>query len=638
MSKADNGELARYYFHQGTNFEAYKYFGVHSAEDKNGKLYIFRVWAPAAKQVFLTGDFNAWKRDLPMTRLNEGGVWEIEYCPGYDISGSCYKYLICGLSGEKYKSDPFAVYSETLGKTASYVWELGEFDWHDHEWLKQRKDNFSDEKGDFYPAPMNIYEVHLGSWKTRDGRSNVNGDAFLNYREIAVELVKYVKSMGYTHVELLPIAEHPFSGSWGYQVCGYFAPTSRYGTPDDLRYFVDVMHRNGIGVILDWVPAHFPKDEHGLYEFDGSRLYEYQSDQRVENKVWGTRYFDVGRTEVQSFLVSNALYWLKEYHADGLRVDAVASMLYLDYDRSPGEWTPNCYGDNKNLEAIAFFKKLNTAIFERFPDALMIAEESTSWPAITHPVSEGGLGFNFKWNMGWANDSFEYLSLDPIYRQYRHKALTFPMTYAFSENYILPVSHDEVVYGKKTLLDKCSGDYSQKFATDRAFLGYMMSFPGKKLLFMGQEYGQFREWDADNQLEWFMCDFEMHRKLKEYVRDLNLFYLSHAQLWELDFTWAGFEWVYPDLSGENTIVYRRYDIEGNELMAVINFAASDHLGFEIPVAGSEYKIVFSGDDEKYGGNGVIKENNIKSVCSDNGRKLVFDVPALSATFLEPVKK
>ena len=324
MKKTDTGELARYYFHQGTNFEAYKYLGVHISEGADGKVFTFRVWAPAAHAVFLTGDFNGWGRDLPMHRINDGGIWEIEYRPGYDITGNCYKYVVCGPAGDKYKCDPFAVYGETLSRTASFVGELGKYEWHDAGWMKQRKKSYSDGKGHFYPAPMNIYEVHLGSWRTRDGRSNTGGDAYLNYREIADQLVKYVKNMGYTHVELMPIAEHPFSGSWGYQVCGYYAPTSRYGRPEDLRYFVDVMHRNGVGVILDWVPAHFPKDEHGLYEFDGTRLYEYQSDQRVGNEVWGTRYFDVGRTEVQSFLVSNALYWLKEYHVDGLRVDAVA--------------------------------------------------------------------------------------------------------------------------------------------------------------------------------------------------------------------------------------------------------------------------------------------------------------------------
>ena len=629
MSNINDGELARYYFHQGTNFEAYKYLGVHSEIENGESVYYFRVWAPNAHAVFLVGDFNNWERDLPMLRVSESGIWEIRYVPERDITGNCYKYLVCGPAGDKYKSDPYAVYGETRSKTASYVFELSNYEWHDAGWLKNRKKTINDKRGNYYPAPLNIYEVHLGSWKRCDDGSGYG------YRELADMLVKYVKSMGYTHIELMPIAEHPFDGSWGYQVCGYYAPTSRFGTPEDFRYFVDTMHRNGVGVILDWVPAHFPKDEHGLCEFDGTRLYEYQSDQRVGNEVWGTHYFDVGRTEVQSFLVSNAVYWLKEYHVDGLRVDAVASMLYLDYDREPGKWTPNYLGDNKNLEAIAFFKKLNTAVFERFPDALMIAEESTSWPMITRPVEAGGLGFNFKWNMGWANDMFDYLSLDPFFRQYHHKALTFPMMYAYSENFILPVSHDEVVYGKKTLLDKCSGDYLEKFATDRAVLGYMMTFPGKKLLFMGQEYGQFREWNSDGQLEWFMCDFEMHAKLREYVQDLNCFYLESPQLWELDFSWEGFEWVYPDLAGWNMAVYRRLDKKGGELLCIVNFAASDHLSFEIDVTSDEYAVAFTSDLEKYGGSGRLSDNVYRAYDNGSGKRISIDIPALSATVLKP---
>ncbi len=635
--KNRSNDLAPYLFHQGTNYKAYEYFGVHTVNTEHGKSYTFRVWAPKAYEVFLVGDFNNWQKTLPMHRINNEGVWEIVFTPDCDIIGNCYKYLICGANGERYKFDPYAVYGQTLRNTASYVYELSDFDWHDEGWLEYRKDLIKNDTDDFYPAPMNIYELHLGSWKTRDGKTNVNGDAYLGYREIADDLVKYVKSMGYTHVELMPIAEHPYDGSWGYQVCGYYAPTSRYGSPEDFRYFVDTMHRNGVGVILDWVPAHFPKDEHGLYEFDGSLLYEYQGIDRMEHRGWGTRCFDVGRPEVQSFLVSNAMYWFDEYHIDGLRVDAVASMLYLDFDKDPAEWVPNSYGDNKNLEAIAFFQKLNTVVFAKHPDVLMIAEESASWSMITHPVSQGGLGFNFKWNMGWANDSYAYLELDPYFRQHHHKALTFPMMYAYNENYILPISHDEVVHGKKSLLDKCSGDYKSKFATDRAFLTYMMTYPGKKMMFMGQEYGQFREWDYENQLEWFMLDYEMHSKLNDFTRELNHFYLKNKPLWELDFSWLGFEWIYPDLAGWNTIAYRRFDTEKNELMVVVNFSPEAHNAFEIDVLADEYEIAFSSDEKKYGGDDHTVDKIYKSREVDGLKRIVYDLPPLSATIFKPKK-
>lgn len=632
-----NNDLAPYLFHQGTNFEAYKYFGVHSINGASGKSYVFRVWAPNAYNVFLAGDFNSWQKDLPMTRIDDAGIWEIIITPERDIVGDCYKYIIIGNNGEHYKFDPYAVYGETLKNTASYVYELSDFEWHDKGWLKHRSNISKKGSKNFYPAPMNIYEMHLGSWKTRDGKTNVDGDAYLNYREIADDLVKYVKSMGYTHVELMPIAEHPFDGSWGYQVCGYYAPTSRYGSPEDFRYFVDTMHQNGIGVILDWVPAHFPKDEHGLYEFDGSLLYEYQGTDRMEHRGWGTRCFDVGRPEIQSFLISNAVYWFDEYHVDGLRVDAVASMLYLDFDKDPNEWVPNAYGDNKNLEAIAFFQKLNTAVFAKHPDILMIAEESASWNMITHPVSHGGLGFNFKWNMGWANDSYEYLEMDPFFRQNHHTALTFPMMYAYTENYILPVSHDEVVHGKKSLLDKCSGDYKSKFSTFRAFMTYMMTYPGKKMMFMGQEYGQFREWDYENQLEWFMLDYDMHSRLMEFTRDLNHLYLKNKPLWELDFSWDGFEWIYPDLKGWNTIAYRRFDASGNEIMIVVNFSPEPHNAFEIDVLADKYELVFFSSDETYSDEDIAVKKIYNAKEVDGQKRIVYDLPPLSATVFKPRK-
>ena len=449
-----SGELAPYFFCQGTNFRSYEWLGCHFEKTDDGFEYTFRVWAPKAEKVFVAGDFNSWDESLPMEKDAESGVWTATLISAKNLEGNRYKYKVVSKTRTAMKADPYATYSETLAKTASIIHTV-KAKWSDSKWLSARGKAF--EGKHFYSAPMNIYEMHLGSWKTRDGKSNVDGEHYLNYREIADELVPYALDMGYTHVELMPITEHPFDGSWGYQVGGYYAPTSRFGTPEDFIYFVNKLHKAGIGVILDWVPAHFPKDEHGLFEFDGYPLYEYQGKDRMEHKSWGTRCFDVGRPEVQSFLISNALFWMRNYHIDGLRIDAVASMLYLDYDRAPGEWIPNVDGGNHNYEAMAFFKKLNTAVFAEFPYALMIAEESTAWPMVTKPVSDGGLGFNFKWNMGWANDMFEYISTDPFFRKYVHNKLTFPLMYAFSENYILPVSHDEVVHGKKSLLDKMFG-------------------------------------------------------------------------------------------------------------------------------------------------------------------------------------
>ena len=452
--KGNDGAI--FLFHQGTNFRAYEYMGCHPlGKDR----IVFRTWAPKADSIDLVSDFTGWDEGIPFEKVSENGIWHaIVDIPYSELVGKFYKFRVTGGGVTRYKSDPYAFESQTLEKTASIVAKPSDFAWNDSNWLKHRKSIFAGGRH-FYSAPMNIYEMHLGSWRTRDGADNSDGKHYLNYREIADLLVPYVKHLGYTHIELMPIAEYPFDGSWGYQVCGYYAPTSRFGTPDDFRYFVNTLHAAGIGVILDWVPAHFPKDEHGLFEFDGHPLYEYTGKDRMEHKGWGTRCFDVGRPEVQSFLVSNALYWLREFHLDGLRIDAVASMLYLDYDRKPGEWIPNAYGENKNLEAISFFRKLNTAIFGEFGDVLMIAEESTAWPMVTGPVDKGGLGFNFKWNMGWSNDMFDYVARDPLFRRYDHEKLTFPLMYAFSENYILPVSHDEVVHGKKSLLDKMFGEY-----------------------------------------------------------------------------------------------------------------------------------------------------------------------------------
>lgn len=639
--------LPIYLFHQGTNFRAYDFLGVHREEDDGKIKYYFRVWAPNAKNVSLCSSFTDWEDGLSMQRVNKEGIWELLIESDKPLEGEFYKYRVVGKNGQAHmKADPYAFESETLKKTASIIPHISEHQWKDSAWLKKRsatvcpkQRGFKPKVTHFYSAPLNIYEMHLGSWRTRDGESTVDGEHYLNYREIADKLAPYMKEMHYTHIELMPVMEHPFDGSWGYQICGYYAPTSRYGTPDDFRYFIEKMHENDIGVILDWVPAHFPKDEHGLYEFDGQPLYEYQGADRQENRGWGTRCFDVGRPEVQSFLISNALYWLREFHADGLRVDAVASMLYLDYDRNPGEWIPNPDGGNHNLEAIAFFKKLNTEIFSEFPDVLMIAEESTSWPMITKPVDKGGLGFNFKWNMGWANDMYDYIETDPIARKYKHNKLTFPLMYAFSENYILPVSHDEVVHGKKSLVDKCFGSYDEKFACMRTFIMYMMTLPGKKLMFMGTEYAQFREWDFENQLEWFMTEYPRHIEMQRFVAEINKFYLENSELWEIDDSWDGFEWIEADLADLNIIAYRRKNKKGRELITVLNFAPVERESFRLKVPKlGRYEEVLTTDKYEFGGKNVLNSDGMRShpITDKEGNKLsVIDIhlPALGGVIL-----
>ena len=638
-----NDNLPAYLFHQGTNFRTYDYLGCH-IESRDGKFVTtFRTWAPNAKRVGLVADFTDWGEGLAFKRITDQGIWECSVETDESLEGSFYKLAVTGKNGVTHlKADPYAFASETLQKTASIVHDISGYTWKDAKWMAKRsatvcpkQRGFKPKVSHFYSAPMNIYEVHLGSWRTVDGASNTDGEHYLNYREIADRLASYVTEMGYTHVELLPIMEHPFDGSWGYQICGYYAPTARYGTPEDFRYFVEKMHESGIGVILDWVPAHFPKDEHGLYEFDGQPLYEYQGKDRMENRGWGTRYFDVGRPEVQAFLISNALFWMREYHADGLRIDAVAAMLYLDYDRQPGEWIPNVEGNNHNLEAISFFKKLNTAIFGEFPDALMIAEESTAWPMITKPVSDGGLGFNFKWNMGWANDVFDYIATDPVSRKYVHNKLTFPMMYAFSENYILPISHDEVVHGKKSLVDKCFGQYDDKFACMRTILLYMMTLPGKKLTFMGTEFAQFREWDYENQLEWFMIDYPRHVEMQRFVKAINHFYLDTPALWEIDDGWEGFDWIDPNEGDHlNIYSYRRRDKKGGEVIVVLNFAPveREHYSVAVPKMG-RYEEIFSTDPYEFGGKNKLNENPVRTVAEvtpDGVKRNLIDIslPAL----------
>ncbi len=619
--------LAPYLFHQGTNYMAYNYMGVHPTETG----FVFRVWAPNAERVYVVGDFNEWSETDSMNHITDGGIWEVMISAKRVGIGSRYKYKIIGSGKTVYKSDPYCMMTESPTETASLVQTVDGYEWRDRGWLSYRQKK----AGRIASEPMNIYEVHLGSWKRHDDGS------YYTYEELARELSVYVKQMGYTHIELMPIMEHPFDGSWGYQICSYYAPSSRFGTPRDFMAFIDSMHEAGIGVILDWVPAHFPKDEHGLYEFDGRPLYEYQGEDRMEHVGWGTRRFDVGRNEVQSFLVSNAMFWVEKYHVDGLRVDAVASMLYLDYDKAPGQWIPNEYGDHRCLEAIAFFQKLNSCMKEYHPDVLMIAEESTAWPHVTG-FADGGLGFDLKWNMGWMNDTLAYARLDPVYRKYHHEKTTFSLTYAFSESFLLPLSHDEVVHEKGSLMEKIPGDYWQKFATARAFSGYMMTHPGKKLSFMGNEIGQFAEWNHTGELDWFLLDYEAHAKYQRYIADLNHLYLATPALWELDDSWDGFRWIDPDNRNHSLLSYRRMDKKGREVVVIINFtpvAREDYL-IGVPATGA-YEEIFNSDDEAYGGSGVVNSGLLfvqSRPCNHLPNSLSLRIPPLGMMILQSKEK
>ncbi len=621
-------DLPLYLFHEGTNFRTWEYLGVHRTADG----FVARVWAPNARAVFFVGDFNGWQESDPMTRVSERGVFEC-VLQGADFGeGSLYKFKIYHANGVSFKADPYARGAGEFPETASVYREIGGFAWTDATWLAYRAKCM---KRDAYAQPINIYEMHLGSWKkSADGK-------LLPLPALAEELAPYLKQMGYTHVELMPVMEHPFDGSWGYQVTGYFAPCARYGTPHELMDFVDKMHGAGIGVILDWVPAHFPKDAHGLYEFDGTPLYEYQGADRIEHRGWGTRCFDVGREEVQSFLISNALYWTEVYHADGLRVDAVASMLYLDYDRLPHEWVPNVYGDNRNLEAIAFFQKLNGVMRTYAPDVLMIAEESTAWGNLTSREN-GGLGFSLKWNMGWMNDTLRYATLDPIYRKYHHTCVNFSLTYAFGERYVLPISHDEVVHGKRSLIGRMPGDYAQKFAGVRAFLAYMMTHPGKKLLFMGCEIGQFCEWDHTREIEWFLLGYESHAALQHYVAALNHFYLQNPPLYECDHDWSGFQWIDADNAEQGVLSYRRIDARGREIVVILNFTPVKRENFRVGVPyHGEWREVFNSDAAEYGGEGTCNEGGLKSeriAWQSLPQSVALTLPPMGAVFLKVAKR
>ncbi len=564
-----NNEMAGYFFHEGTNYYAYRYLGCMSEFDKDRYVYTFRTWAPNAISVGLVSDFTGWDNPLPLKKITDSGVWEITYISSISLEKEPYKYRITSHNGTHDKGDPYATFSRGKNDGASLIFSRSKYIWGDKRWLDRRKKAFIAKDGSYIPAPVNIYEMHFASFMRHDDNT------VISYREMADILPAYLKKMGYTHVEFLPLQEYPYDRSWGYQVCGFYAPTSRFGDPDDYRYLIDTLHKHGIGVIMDWVPAHFPKDEWGLYEYDGTQLYEYQSYDRRESRSWGTCFFDLGRREVRSFLISNALYYLREFHIDGLRVDAVASMIYLDFDKQPGEWIPNSDGGNENYEAAAFLKELNRAISDEFPDVLMIAEESTAFAGITKPISDGGLGFNLKWNMGWANDFYNYVAIEPADRRFHHSALNFPIMYAFSENYCMPISHDEVVHGKKSFIDKMHGAYDDKFAQARVALMLQMTYPGKKLLFMGTEYGQFREWDFDNSLEWFMLDYPKHRELRDYTAALNEFYLAHSELWECDFISKGFEWLLADENKKNLVAFKRYNLSGESLIVILSFSDSE---------------------------------------------------------------
>lgn len=626
--KHSENDVPLYLFHEGSNSNAYEYFGSHR---KNKNTVVFRVWAPDAKNVSVTGDFNDWSEtENPMKQLkNSGGVWEAEIknIKPYDM----YKYCITAADGRTLmKCDPYGFHMETRPGTATKYYEIDDcYEWHDEKWVEGRNGK------NIYESPVNIYEIHAGSWKQYDDGN------FYSYRALADALVPYVKKMGYTHIEFMPLTEYPFDGSWGYQVTGYFAATSRYGEPKDLMYLIDKCHENGIGVILDWVPAHFPKDANGLYEFDGGPLYEYSDPRKGEHYGWGTRVFDFGKNEVRSFLMSSASFWLKKYHLDGIRIDAVASMLYLDYDRKDGEWVPNKNGGNENLEAVEFLQKLNENIFRDFPYAMMIAEESTSWPMVTKPVFSGGLGFNFKWNMGWMNDILRYFSLDGFFRKYNHDCITFSMFYAFSENFVLPISHDEVVHGKKSLIDKMPGSYDEKFAGVRAFLGYMMAHPGKKLMFMGQEFGQFIEWNYEKGLDWLLLDYPKHRALQNYFKKINEFYKANPAFWQIDYSWEGFSWISSDDKDNSVIAFRRIDEKGKEIIVVCNFTNVERCDYRIgiPKKGA-YKIVFNSDDVDFGGEGKGNKGKLKTESINmHGfeQSISLDLPPMSAIYIKKTR-
>lgn len=614
-------ELDRYLFGQGTHYKIFEKLGAHPKTYKGKAGMYFAVWAPHAKAVGVVGDFNGWDPDAaPMSPLADSGIYEA-FIPGVGL-GELYKFAITTQEGMiLFKADPYAVHAEFRPGTASITEDINGFKWDDAAWMETRK------KADPVKSPMAIYEVHLGSWRKKDRPQK---EGYYTYMEAAHELADYVKKMGYTHVELMGIAEHPYDGSWGYQVTGYYAPTSRYGTPKEFMYFVNYLHKKGIGIILDWVPAHFPKDAHGLADFDGQPLYEYADPRKGEHPDWGTKVFDYCKNEVKNFLIANALYWVENFHVDGLRVDAVASMLYLDYGRSDGNWVPNKYGENKNLEAIEFFRHLNSVLTGHLTGAMMIAEESTAWPGVTKPPEEGGLGFTFKWNMGWMHDFLEYMKLDPYFRKFNHNKMTFGITYATSENYILTLSHDEVVHLKCSMINKMPGLNGDKFANLKAGYTFMMGHPGKKLLFMGQDFGQYHEWDEKVSLDWYLADEPLHKDLQKYYSDLLHVYQKYPALWQLDSDWNGFQWINANDGDRSIFSFIRRDETGKKnLLFVINFTpvARDDYRVGVPKSGT-YSLILDSEHGLYKrGEHAFSARSKKSECDGQPYSFAYPLPA-----------
>ena len=624
------GELDQYLFGQGNHYEIYKKLGAHMVDDEGQEGVYFAVWAPNAKSVSVVGEFNDWDRTRnPMTRAEYIGIYT---CFVLGVKeGMMYKFCIETITGEYHmKADPYANYAELRPGTASRITNIENLNWTDSSCMTAR------EKWNHKKEPMSVYEVHMGSWKRHPGTED---EGFYTYREFAKEITKYMKDMGYTHVEIMGIAEHPFDGSWGYQVTGYYAPTSRYGTPEDFAWMINYLHRNGIGVIMDWVPAHFPKDEHGLAEFDGTATYEYADPRKGEHPDWGTKIFDLGKNEVRNFLIANALFWVEHFHIDGLRVDAVASMLYLDYGKKDGEWVPNQYGGNENLEAVDFFKHLNTVVLGRNPGALMIAEESTAWPKVTGDVEDGGLGFSLKWNMGWMHDFTEYMKLDPYFRKDNHHMMTFAMSYAYSEDYILVLSHDEVVHLKCSMINKMPGLGFDKYANLKAGYAFMMGHAGKKLLFMGQDFAQLREWSEEHELDWYLLEEPEHQAIQSWMRDLLHMYKKKQALYELDQSWEGFEWVNADDAYRSIYSFIRHSKDGkHNLLFVINFTPMAREDYRVGVPRKkQYKLILNSDDVKYGGNGEKRQNiyhAVKKECDGRPYSFGYKLPPYGVAVFE----
>ena len=622
-SAAPAAEKRSELFYSGRDCRAFDYMGAHPFVQDGEQGYLFRVYAPEAEKVSVMGEFNDWNRNADYMTRDEQGIWEkfIPNIPEY----AAYKYSVWAKSGDVFdKSDPYGFHFETRPGNATKAYDIDGYEWGDASWLDWRKKHLP------YSNPVNIYECHLGSWKMHEDGN------FYSYRQLADELVPYVKEMGYTHIEFMPLTEYPFDGSWGYQVIGYFAATSRYGTPKDLMYLIDKAHQAGLGIIMDWVPAHFPKDGCGLVEFDGSHLYEYADPLKMEHKEWGTRVFDYGKVSTRNLLFSSAMFWIEKFHMDGLRVDAVASMLYLDYNRQ-GEWRPNVHGGRENLEAVDFLRLLNEYILTDHPDVMMIAEESTAWPMVTKPGYDGGLGFNFKWNMGWMNDMLCYCSADPFFRKDMHDKITFSFMYAFSENYILPLSHDEVVHGKCSLISKMPPPYENQFGGLRALYGYMAAHPGKKMLFMGGEFAQFSEWAYQRGLDWMLLDYPAHRQMQAYVKALNHFYLATPQLWEQDTDWRGFEWISHEDNRNNIIAFRRVAKDGSDIVVVVNFSPEEQQEYRVgvPITGT-YEEIFTSDKTEFGGsgmaNGKLKTEN--KPMHGQEQSIVLKIPRFGVLFFK----